>query len=71
MESCDNCRFWENSSPNVAHLDVIQLGLCKRRAPHVEPNDKLSIPQWPSTRHCDWCGDYDSSIEDEEFDINW
>jgi hypothetical protein len=71
MDSCKNCRFWESNPPEVSHLDAVQIGICKRRAPLVQPHDKLSVPQWPSTVHTDWCGDFASAIVLDEFDMNW
>jgi hypothetical protein len=71
MDSCKYCKFWECTPPDVARVEAIQIGLCKRRAPLVEVNDKLKIPHWPGTRHTDWCGDFDSSIVLDEYDINW
>jgi hypothetical protein len=71
MESCVNCKFWEAHSPDVLHLDAIQIGLCKRRAPLVLPEDKFSNPQWPTTRHSDWCGDFHAALALDEFEINW
>jgi hypothetical protein len=70
MGTCKNCKFWESAPPEVSLRDAVQIGLCKRRSPFVKLDDKLSTPQWPSTRHCDWCGDFDYSIDLDEFEIN-
>jgi hypothetical protein len=70
MSSCQNCRFWDFTPPDVSNLKAIQIGLCRRRAPEVQLSEKLCVPRWPMTQQSDWCGDYQAT-EEESDDFNF
>lgn len=78
--SCSTCRFWrqyieaETSPPT----DTAR-GHCHRNAPmpiaydefEVEHENGDSPPNdilWPSTESVDWCGEYESTIQQSEID---
>jgi len=68
-QSCNLCRFW---LPEARLRDTARHGECRRRAPlpnvvHARDSSALELkgvraaPMWATTRHDDWCGEFDAS----------
>lgn len=56
-DKCQSCRYWE--SLPIANGNY---GNCRRHAPAVGEGRN---PEWPGTQPRDWCGDFESKLDDE------
>jgi hypothetical protein len=69
MASCEICKFWDYTPPDVLHLEAVQFGLCRRRAPAVHIGDRIPAPKWPATQHSDWCGDFEKGAFEKPVEL--
>jgi hypothetical protein len=66
---CDNCAYWQTTTPVKALSDgstLFHYGNCRRHSPHVTTEHHQSLSnsvtktrtQWPETKEHDMCGDW-------------
>ena len=71
---CKECRWFESQHIESDFFDCktetssfIEVGICRKYPPHqfVFPNTGNTSYRWPSTRGCDWCGEWENITPSE------
>ena len=68
--NCIECRWFNSQKTEVDQSDgtwrVTLLGNCRKYPPRqfVFPDTSDATSGWPTTRGCDWCGEWEDVVDD-------